>query len=156
MNARKPFAHEPGYVCSLRTPFGHAVVYDQDQGAALGAPGRWVVAAYNGDRRPLATVPCASQNAARRAMKDARTRGYGWLGPLLSATTDEAEKSNGAALRERFIGSEETRTHTLRVGDREERVTLAYINGEAQPRMPHSASYMRGWNAVQHGSRFRA
>ncbi len=155
MNARKPFAHEPGYVCSLRAPFGHAVVYDQDAGAALGAAGRWVVAAYNGDRSPLATVPCLSQNAARRAMKDARTRGYAWLRPLLSATTDEEEESNGAALRRRFIGDEEVRTHTLVVNDRPMRIELAYIDGEAQPSMPHSASYMRGWNGVKAARRYR-
>ena len=148
MNARKPFAHEPGYVCSLRTPFGHAVVYDQDRGARLGPAGRWVVAAYNGDRPPLATVPCPSQNVARRAMKDARTHGYRWLGPLLSSPTNEAEERNGA-LRRRFIGDEEVREHTLRVGDREQTVALTYFNGEPQPRMPHSASYMRGWNAAR-------
>ena len=151
MSARKPFAGEPGYVCSLRTPFGHAVVYDQDCGAVLGSstPDRWVVAAYDRDRFRLATVPCASQNAARRAMKDARTRGYGWLGPMLSADADAVEESNAAALRRRFIGTEEVRTHALMIGEREHSVSLTYIDGEAQPLMPHSAAYMRGWNAVR-------
>ena len=156
MNARKPFAHEPGYVCSLRAPFGHVVVYDREQGAQLGPEGtRWVVAAYNGDRSPLATVPCLSQNAARRAMKDARTRGYAWLRPLLSAATNEDEESNGAALRRRFIGDEEVRTHTLMVNDRPMKIELTYIDGEAQPSMPHDASYMRGWNGVKEARRYR-
>ena len=148
MSQRKPFAGEPGYVCSLRAPFGHVVVLDRENGAQLGPEGsRWVVAAYNGTRTPLATLPCRSQSSARRAMKEARTRGYGWLGPLLSTASDEEEESD-AALRERFIGREERRTLRLTVGDREHTTELLFVNGEAQPAKPHNAGYMRGWNAV--------
>ena len=147
MSQRKPFAGEPGYVCSLRAPFGHVVVFHRENGAQLDAETRWVVAAYNGDRTPLATVPCKSQSSARCTMKDARTRGYRWLGPLLFAASDEADESD--ALRERFIGTEERRTLSILVNDRPFTTTLTFIDDEAQPSMPHSPSYMRGWSAAR-------
>lgn len=123
MNPRKPFAGEPGYVCSLRAQFGHVVVFDRENGAQLGPEGsRWVVAAYNGERTPLATVPCRSQSAARTTMKEARARGYGWLAPLIQRTDER---------------------NVALVDDAPPAVV------PTEPAQPDNESYMRGWNAVE-------
>ena len=149
MSTRKPLAGEPGYVCSLRAPFGFVAVLDRENGAEVNGqpPGRWFVAAYDKGLARLAILPASSQRTARTAMKAARARGFEWLGPALSRPADRNDAIEAEA--EPMGQGEEFRTLTLNIGGREESFRLRYVNGRAQPSMPENESYMRGWNAVR-------
>ncbi len=143
----KPLAGEPGYVCSLRAPFGFVAVLDREAGAEVPpVNGRWFVAAYDKGLMRLAVAPTKSQKDARTHMKDARTRGHAWLAPLLSQrdTWNGAMDADEAAQVPLALG-EEYRTLRLDIGGRSEEFRLRFVDRVAQPSMPNNESYMRGW-----------
>lgn len=77
MSKRKPFNEDAGYKASLRTPFGHAVIYDRENGGDwIDADTRWVVAAYDSEHSNLAIMEASSLRIARETMKGAREHGF--------------------------------------------------------------------------------
>ena len=141
MSARKPFDSAAGYVCSLRAPFGHVVVYDRARGGDwIDAGPRWVVAAYDHDKRNIALLDCESQRVARRTMKDARNGDHDWI----EQRTEDPPPTPPAPAGE----PNGTMVVTIATG---ETVTLPLDDkGQSLPRLPHNESYMRGWNQVLH------
>ena len=77
---RKPYNGDAGYECSLKTPFGHAVVYDRQNGGGwIDGEGRWVVAAYDRAGRNIGLLDCRTEKLARQTMKDARDGCHDWI-----------------------------------------------------------------------------
>lgn len=78
MTRTKPYSNLPGYRCSLKTPFGHAVVFDLGTDAA---PRRWHLVGYRkGDGAEIGSVAFRSERQARTAMKGARDGHYSaWI-----------------------------------------------------------------------------
>ena len=80
MSTRKPFNGDAGYLCSLRAPFGHVVVYDRAHGGDwIDGDTRWVVAAYDHNKGNIALLDCDTQRIARQTMKNARNGHHDWI-----------------------------------------------------------------------------
>lgn len=141
MNIRKPFNGDAGYLCSLRAPFGHVVVYDRARGGDwIDGDTRWVVAAYDHDKRNIALLDCETQRIARQTMKDARNGHHDWIEqPTEDPAPPPAGEPNGTI--DVTIATGET--VTLQLDDK----------GQPLPRLPHNESYMRGWNQGLHRRR---
>ncbi|MDE0660303.1 MAG: hypothetical protein OXI79_11705 [Gammaproteobacteria bacterium] len=74
MSKRKPYNRDAGYKCSLKTPFGHAVVYDRERGGGwIDGEGRWVVAAYDRTGKNIGLLDCRTAGA-RQAGHEGRSR----------------------------------------------------------------------------------
>jgi len=76
VSRRKPHAGDPGYRCSLRTPYGQAVVYDR-KGLILpqtvdAAHPRWDVVSYDRQDALIGVEPCRTEREARDTMKGLR------------------------------------------------------------------------------------
>ena len=148
MGTRKPLADVPGYVCSLRAPFGFVAVLDRDAGAEVDVSSRWAVAAYDKALNRIAVVAAKTQRTARAAMKDARARGFAWLAPLVPRTGERNAALHEAPPAPPGPLSGATWTTTTALG---EEVTFQLdAEGRPLPRFPHNPSYMRGWHATAH------
>lgn len=138
MNVRKPFSGDAGYVCSLRTRFGHVVVYDRTRGGGwIDADTRWVVAAYDHDKRNIALLDCQSQRIARQTMKDARDGHHDWIEQPVDEPEPMPAGEPGGTMTVTTATGE---TVTLNLDER----------GQPLPRLPGNESYMRGWNQALH------
>lgn len=79
-STRKPFNNDAGYVCSLKTGFGHVVVYDREKGGDwIDASTRWVLAAYNHDKENIGLLDCRTIRQARSDMKLTRDGMWDWI-----------------------------------------------------------------------------
>lgn len=77
---RKPYNGDAGYHCSLKTPFGHVVLYDRRNGGDwIDGGERWVLAAYDRGGSNLALLDCRTERWGRRAMKDTRDGWTEWI-----------------------------------------------------------------------------
>ena len=77
---RKPYNGDAGYHCSLKTRFGHVVLYDRRNGGDwIDAGARWVLAAFDRSGANLALLDCKTERYGRRAMRDARDGWTEWI-----------------------------------------------------------------------------
>ena len=91
MSVRKPYNGDAGYHCSLKTSFGHAVVYDREKGGDwIDADTRWVLSAYNTEGANIGLLECSSEREVRASMKGTRDGTFvDWIDPVaLQSATD--------------------------------------------------------------------
>ena len=77
---RKPYNGDAGYHCSLKTRFGHVVLYDRRNGGDwIDGGERWVLAAFDHSGANLALLDCKTERYGRRAMRDTRDGWTEWI-----------------------------------------------------------------------------